>query len=115
MAELTVTRITPTGTAGTLTAAASGGDTYLNGPTTYCEVDNGGGGAITVTAARSRTVVRKINFNEIAISDIALSVGAGARQLFKAPLGSHSAGGTVSLTYSGVTTVTVGAFNVVLD
>ncbi|HET6494834.1 MAG TPA: hypothetical protein VFH61_05665 [Thermoleophilia bacterium] len=115
MAALTPIRITPTGTAGALTAAASGGDTYRNSPTTYCEVDNANTVAMTVTATRSRTVVRKINFNEIAISDIALSVANAARQLFKAPMGSHTSGGNVSLTYSSVVSLTVGAFEVVLD
>lgn len=116
MAELTVQKCSAAGLSKSTSAAATGGDTYVNGPQTICEVENAGGGAVTVTAARSRTAVTKINFGEIAISDIALNVPATTGSvMFKAPLGSHSAGGIVSLTYSGVTSVTVRAIEVVRD
>lgn len=116
MAELTVQSLSAAGLTRTLAAASAGGDSYVNGPTTFCEIANAGGGGITVTAARSRSVVHKINFGDIAIADIALAVPATTGNIgFKAPLGSHSAGGIVQLTYSGVTSVTVRAVSVVLD
>lgn len=110
MATLTVTDLSVDGGGATvsLTAAAGGGDDFPNDneERTFFVVNNGGGGAITVT------------FDSVALSsygadnDVAETVGAGVEKMFGPFHGGryNDANDRVSVSYSGVTTVTVGAF-----
>jgi hypothetical protein len=101
MAALTTLQITPAGAANTLAAAAGGGDTFVPDDRTYLEVNNGSGGAITVTLAAVQTAS---DHNSV-IPANAVSVGAGARvNIGPLPASIY----TGAITYSGVTSLTVG-------
>ena len=106
MATLTVNQVTITGLTDALVAAAGGGDDFLNTGKEWFEVNNGGGGSITVTFATPATV------EGVAIDNPAIAVGAGVRKKIGpfAPGLFNDSNGKVQVTYSGVTTVTVGAF-----
>ena len=106
MAVLTVTPITRAGTTITLVAASAGGDTYDNSTAPRLEVNNGSGSPITVYAAiyaDGQTIVQ----------GRAWVIAAGARVRIAAMPGNYTnpADGKVSLTYSGVTTLTVGVYS----
>jgi hypothetical protein len=106
MADLSVQNPNEAGIAGSLVAAASGGDAFVPGGRTWVELVNGSGGAITVnfalfadglTIAAGRSV----------------SIPAGARRLIQLKnIGVYTdpADGKVKMTYSGVTSLTVGVF-----
>lgn len=105
MATLTVTPVTSAGVVATLVAASAGGDVYDNSNSPYIEINNASGGSITLYAAiyaDGQTIVQGRSW----------SVGAGVR-LKIAPRGStynDPSTNRVSLTYSAVTSVTVGVF-----
>lgn len=85
-------------------AAAGGGDTVPYDPNGFVHVKNASGGAITVTA-----VVPGSTFGQ-ANPDVAVSVSAGGDRLIKMGAGMQDpATGLISLTYSGVTSLTVAA------
>lgn len=107
MATLTVTQVTPAGVAETLTAAAAGGDEFPNNGRVFLVIANGGGGSITATVTTPKTV------GGLAVADQAITVGAGARVVagpFDRDTFNNPANGRVAVTYSGVASVTVGAF-----
>ena len=81
------------------TAAASGaGDTFLNDGKTMFFVTNGSGGSINVTFA--------------AVVDKVVAVGAGLTLAFMLNAGTYNnPSGSVVVTYSAVTSVTVGAIS----
>lgn len=108
MAALTVGQVAITGIAETLVAAAGGGDSFENdGKRTFFVVSNGSGGSITVTFddSGSPQPPGAVAFNP----DVDVAVGAGARSVI-GPFPKDRFGATVSVTYSGVTSLTVGAF-----
>jgi hypothetical protein len=81
-------------------AAAGGGDSFANDGMTVLVIKNGGGSPITLTA------VTTITIDGLAVTDLTCSIGAGAtRAVGPFPTSYYSS--TVSLTYSGVTSVTV--------
>jgi len=87
-------------------AAAGGGDTFVNDGKTIFVVKNGGGSGITVT------FVTPVTVDGLAVTDLAATIGAGAtRAIGPFPPAWYNdtgvAGGVVSVTYSGVTSVTV--------
>jgi hypothetical protein len=97
-----------------LTAAAGGGDSFFMTGKDLLVVNNGGGGSITVTVS---TVVAGVadNFGVTnAVHDKAFTVNAGKLAI----LGPFSlfrfkdANGNAQVTYSGVTSVTVGVLRV---
>jgi hypothetical protein len=107
MALLTAQNPNEAGIAGTLASAASGGDTFAPPSRGWVEVNNGGGSPITVTFP--------IYVDGLTIATgRQVSVPAGQRRLIqlKNP-GAYTnpADGLVSMTYSGVTSVTVGVFS----
>lgn len=94
-----------------LAAASGGGDAMAVGPGMYLEVANGGGAPITVTLVVPSARTYEPN---VAVTSPAISVTNGTTKL----IGPIDAGtfadpttGLCTITYSGVTTVTVGAFN----
>lgn len=115
MATLATNQITPAGIvdmAAVMVTAAGGGDKVRPGPGVFVEVNNGGGAGITVTVddPLSKSPVGAVQFNP----DLSVAVGAGKRAAI-GPLPAErfagTADGLVAITYSAVTSVTVGAFS----
>ena len=106
MAAITVEQIVVGGTEPTFVAAAGGGDTFANdGAKTMYLVDNASGGAITVTFDGTGTgPTSAVAFDD----DVATSVGAGEQWHF-GPFPKDRFTSVVSVTYSGVTSLTVAA------
>ena len=109
MATLATQSITTAGITPTFAAAAGGGDKCLPGAGTYLHVKNGGGSPITVTLATPATVD-----GTLAVGDRAVVVANAAEAKIAVPdtLYRDPADGLASITYSGVTTVTVGVFRI---
>lgn len=101
---LSVTSIARTGITDTLTAANVDGHTIANNGTMWFEVLNGSGGSIDVIVGPSDTV------DGLAVTPRTVAVAAAARKKF-GPYPKAHYGSTVTVTFSAVTTVTVGAFN----
>lgn len=90
-------------------AAAGGGDTFTPGPNLELEVVNGGGAPITVTVVTPGTSRGQ------AIADLSVVVTNAERRKIRVSPAEFFADPTTglgSITYSGVTTVTVGVFQV---
>jgi hypothetical protein len=109
VATLGTTQITPvTGVVQTLAAAAAGGDKFQPGDHTFLVVANGSGGSITVTI--DSQVVSNFGVD----TDGGGPVAGGATRLFGPfPSGRWAAAsdGLVAVTYSAVTSLTVGVFS----
>jgi len=108
VAVLTVTPIVATGVTPTLAAASAGGDQVPTGNKTFLMVTNGSASAVTVTAVTTQSV------SGLAVADAAVSVAAGTSKFigpFPASLFAN-ASNNVDITYSAVTSVTVGAFSI---
>ncbi len=106
MATLAIQTISKAGIVPSLGAAAGGGDEFANDGETFLWVNNGGGGNITVTLVTQATV------DGLAVADRTVTVNAG-QQKFIGDLEKaiyNDTNGRVQVTYSGVTSVTVGAF-----
>lgn len=109
MATLTVSQLSPSGVVeAALVAAAGGGDQFTNNGKTYFKVTNGSGAPITVTIVAQQTC------DQGSVHSIANAVAAGATEIM-GPFSSRytDANGFCQVTYSGVTTLTVGAFALV--
>lgn len=109
MADLTVTNLSRAGITPTLGAAGAGGDTFTNSDErAFVVVKNGGGSAITVTLDILTTVDGQ------AVTDPTVSVPAsGERWIGPFPRNHYNnAQDKVTITYSSVTSVTVGVFRV---
>lgn len=115
MAILTVTQINPTGITDAealMAAAAGGGDSFLNTGKEYLEVLNGSGGSITVTIS-SNGAGAKCSFGVAGTQhDKTLVLAAGKRGRIGGlpPAQFNDANGRAQVSYSGVTSLTVGAF-----
>jgi hypothetical protein len=109
MATLSVTSMSPSGTVEpALTAAAGGGDQFPNNGKTYLKVTNGGGVPITVTIVAQRAC------DQGTIHNIANSVANATTELMGPFSDRYTDGnGFCQVTYSGVTSVTVGAIALV--
>ena len=109
MATLTVNTVTAAGLRddNALVAAAGGGDKFLPSKDTFIRVSNAGGGSITVTLATP------VLHNGLAVADAGGSVTNGQSRLFgpfPAEDYANPTDGLCDITYSGVTSVTVGVF-----
>jgi len=102
MAQLTVQVIVKTGLNPSFVAANAGGDTFKSEEKTFLVVKNGGGSPITVT------IDSKVNCNQGFDHNLEVSVPA-AEERWIGIFERSRFTGTVEVTYSGVTTVTVGA------
>jgi hypothetical protein len=99
---LSVTSLARTGTADTLSAANVDGHTIVNNGATWFEVNNGSGGSINVIVAPTKTI------DGLAVAGRTTAVAAGARKKFGPyPKENYT---SITVTFSAVTTVTVGAF-----
>ncbi len=109
MATLTVQTIVVTGLTESLVAAAGGGDEFVNADDVFIIITNGSGGSITLTIETPAIIE-----GDLAIAERTISIGAGATKLigpFDKGVYNDSAG-KVQLTYSGVTSLTVGVFQI---
>lgn len=107
MATLATQIINVAGLTPAFASAAGGGDRFTPGDTTFIEVVNGSGGSITVT------VDSKVASNYGTDVNLAVAVGAGARARI-GPLPAQrfaASDGLGDITYSGVTSLTVGVFS----
>jgi hypothetical protein len=101
MAALATQTIVPGGVGPTYAAAAGGGDTFTPDNDTFVHIKNGSGGALTATFAISGT------YHGLTVTNLAVSVPAGGeRMIGPFPADAFSGG----ITYSGVTSLTVGVF-----
>lgn len=109
MAALATQTIVPGGLGPTYAAAAGGGDSFTPDKDTFLHVKNGGGSPITVTIAVPGT-----ERYGVATADLAVSVpNAGERMIGPFPadvFADSSIAGAAAVTYSGVTSVTIGVF-----
>ena len=90
-----------------LVAAAAGGDAFAPGANVFVRISNGGGASITATFATPGSI------GGLAIADGGGSVANAQSRLFgpfPSELYADPTTGLVVLTYSGVTSVTVGVF-----
>jgi len=89
-------------------AATGGGDTFVPDLDTFVHIKNGSGGSITVTFVTPAVT------QGLAIQDPAIVIAAGTEAMvgpFPAALFANSSG-VCSITYSGVTSLTIGVFSV---
>lgn len=110
MAQLSVQAVTRAGTGLTpsYAAASGGGDTVKVGPTVFLHVKNGHSSAQTVTVVTPGTTA-----GGLAISDLAIAVPNGAERMI-GPIDNsfRGSGGLASITYSGVTSLTIAAIRI---
>lgn len=111
MATLTPVNPAISGALLALTAAAGGGDQFANlRGNAYFVINNGGGGSINVTFAAQQTAIPAQGINPpIILANNVVAVAAGAQKIIgPIPAAFNDGNGNVQVTYSGVTTVTVG-------
>jgi hypothetical protein len=108
MATLTVTDITTAGETRALGVAAAGGDQFANDGRTIFEASNASGGSITITFVSQRAC------DQGTVHNTAVAVGAGVTKRIGPfiPSRYNDASGYVQVTYSGVTSLTVGVASV---
>lgn len=108
MATLTVVQAAQAGAAFAPAAAAGGGDEFANTGKEVAIIENGSGSSITVTA------VSQISVDGLALADQTVAIAAGATKAIGPfdPAVFNDDDGMLQLTYSGVTTLTVGILRV---
>lgn len=114
-AVLTVTDVTEAGVAMTLASAAGGGDSFANDSSgrTFLVVTNGSGGSITVTITPATASVFVPGHGTLTKAAGGAAVAAGVTKIFGPfPTTYNDSSGRVAVTYSGVTSLTVGVFRV---
>lgn len=104
MATLVVDTITRDGLNPTMVAAAGGGDQFANTGKEFVEVDNADAAPMTATFVTQKTVDGQ------AVGDRAVTVPAGERRIIGPfdPSVYNDSNGNLQITYSAVTSVTVG-------
>lgn len=118
MAAITVVKPSTLGMAGTAVApaaASAGGDTLSNPRGgCYLKVNNGGGGSINVTIAAGANPTRPADgqFPAMTVGANVVAVANGTNKII-GPIPScyNDSGGLVQISYSGVTSVTVEAYD----
>lgn len=110
MATLATQQIARTGLAPSYVAAAGGGDACETGDDIFLQVKNGSGGAITVTIAINSS---QSTVSGVAYTNTTVSVPATTGDRMIGPISSiykDATTGLATITYSGVTSLTVGCF-----
>ena len=106
MAQLALQTISRAGIAPSYAAASGGGDQFANDGRQFVHRKNGSGSSITATFVTPRTVDGQ------GVADLAVAIPAGAERIVgpfpKATFNDED--GNVAITYSGVTSLTVGVF-----
>lgn len=111
MAKIEEQLVTIAGLGPAYSAAAGGGDTFDPDQDTFIHVKNGSGGAITVTVVTPRVDPQ----TGLAEADVAVSVPAGGERMigpFPFETYADPATGLGSITYSGVTSLTLAVLKV---
>jgi len=110
VATLTTQVVTRLGVAPTYAAAAGGGDKFVPDATTFIQVKNGSGGALTVTVAPTKVPLAGLTETFAAVS---IPATTGDKMIGPFPA-EHFAGsdGLADITYSGVTSLTVAVVKV---
>lgn len=111
MATLTTQSISRAGIVPSYAAATAGGDAMSCGPGMFLHAKNGSGGSITVTIAIPSGAS---GYTNVSYTNTAVAIAAGAEKMIGpivAPLYQDPTTGLATITYSGVTSLTVGAFN----
>jgi hypothetical protein len=108
MAVLTAQTITRAGLAPSYAAAAGGGDTFLDNESgrMFVHAKNGSGGSLTVTMVSQASAPANSGLSKV---DLAVAIPAGQERMI-GPVSQnfrHPDTRVVSLTYSGVTDLTV--------
>lgn len=103
MATLTPSAVVRTGLADNPVAASAGGDTLTNTGKEWIEVINASGGAITVTISGT------IDGTLVALQAVSVPATTGRRKI--GPFPPHLYGTAVAITYSAVTSLTIGAYS----
>lgn len=108
MATLAVAAAVPAGVAIATVTASGGGDVFPNDGKTVLFVNNGSGVSVTVTVTPQNTL------SGLALAAVAVVVPAGAARYAGPfpPAYFNNGNGQAVVTYSAVTTVTVGALSV---
>lgn len=108
MADLTTQKITRAGIGPTYATCAAGGDKFIPDDDVFAHIKNGSGGALTATFATPGDVDGE------PIADRTVSVPAGGERVIgpfpKTIFANNADGGKCAITYSGVTTLTIGVF-----
>lgn len=107
MATLAASAIAAAGTLNSTSSAAAGGDKVLPvADRVFVEITNGGGSSITVTIPSYSSVRGQ------AVADRTVTIAATATKKIPifADINTNPADGLAAITYSGVTTVTIGAY-----
>jgi hypothetical protein len=108
MAQLAVQSIDRLGLAPGYVAATGGGDTFDPTESPFLHVKNGGGSAITVTVLSPGEIISFVTKTSSGVS-----VPAGGERMIGSYPAEHfrdATDGLAHITYSGVTSVTVGVF-----
>lgn len=110
MADLTIQTVARAGVAPSYASCAAGGDKFIPDSDTFVHIKNGSGGALTATFATPGDVHGE------AIADRAVSVPAGGERMIgpfpKNLFADNADSGKAAITYSGVTSLTIGVFKV---
>lgn len=110
MADLVTQKITRAGLTPSTVAAAGGGDKFVPDDDVFLSFANGSGSPITVT------IVTPGDVDGEPIADRTVSVPAGGTKYIgpfpKQIFANNADGGKCAITYSGVTSLTVGVFEV---
>lgn len=105
MATLAIQTIDQDGLTPAYVSAAGGGDKVVPGAGSFIHVKNGGGSPITVTLVTPGTV------SGLAVDDQTVTVTNAQERMIAVPdLYKSPSDGLASITYSGVTTVTIASF-----
>ena len=108
MANLTVLNIDQDGASQALTAASSGGDSFLNNERTFVEVENADAtNTKTITIARAIVSIRVDRSGDVPVENLSVVVPPSGKVKFVAPVGSYGAKPT--MTYDSSSGLTVGA------
>lgn len=111
MATLAVQSLKRTGLNPSYAAASAGGDKFAPSRETFLHVKNGGGGSITATITTPREA-----FPDVAVADVAVAVPAGGERMigpFPAEHFAAASDGLADISWSGVTSVTVAAVQLI--
>lgn len=115
MAALAIQTPSESGTTVTYASCTGGGDTAANNGKMLLHVKNGSGGALTVTVTKTASAsITDHQYGLLTKADSVVSVGAGAEK-FIGPFATgafNSTSGTIAITYSGVTSLTIAAIQI---
>lgn len=112
MATISLQTITESGLTPTMTAAAGGGDQFLNSRgDVFLFVENGSGSSVTVTVTAQTTTFSDEKYGSSTKANITKAVSAAGQAMIGpfAPNAFNDSSGYVQVSYSSATSVTVAA------